>query len=140
MWEEYPDCIINIFNIVSRTKMFNNVIESNFYVNQLLESTDDMYWIDNVTFCDIHFGTFKLIPLTYRILTTSVSHYAWSYHLPPCLTYFQCFNFFISGVGPFIMHGQQQDQALIITQKLMNAKNVMSVFDWYHENTIRCLT
>lgn len=68
IWEEYFDCIMNIFSVVFLFKVFDIVVE--FYnvilfVYQLVENMDEIYCIDNEVFYDICFCIFKFIMLIY---------------------------------------------------------------------------
>lgn len=74
--EEYPDRINSSFSVLPSPKVSDTVVEpynAAFSLNQLLESTDETFCIDNEALYDICFRTLKLVTPTYNDLNHLVS-------------------------------------------------------------------
>ena len=74
--EEYPDRIMNTYSVVPIPKVSNTVVEpynAALFVHQLMENTDETYYIDNEALYDICLRTLKLTTPTYGNLNRLVS-------------------------------------------------------------------
>jgi len=74
--EEYPDRILATFSIVLSPKVSDTVVEpynATLSINQLVESADMVFAIDNEALYDICFRTLKLTCPTYGDLNHLVS-------------------------------------------------------------------
>jgi tubulin beta len=73
--EEYPDCIMRTFSIVSSPEGFGyHIIEPyNATIPQLVENPDETFCIDNEALGGIYFRTLKLMIAAYGNLNHFVS-------------------------------------------------------------------
>jgi len=75
--EEFPDRIVNSFSIVPSPKVSDTVVEpynAVLTLQHLIQSTDEVYCIDNEALYDICYRTLKLDTPTYGDLNHLVSH------------------------------------------------------------------
>lgn len=132
--EEYPDRVLSTFSIVPSPKVSDTVVEPyncTLSVNQLVESADMVFCIDNEALYDICFRTLKLTCPTYGDLNHLVSLVMSG--ITTCLRFpgqlnadlrklnvnlqpFPRTHFYISGFAPLTSRGSQIYRALTVPE------------------------
>jgi tubulin beta len=128
--EEYLDRILSTYSIVPSPKVFDTVVEPSnctLSAQQLVESADEVFCIDNEALYDICFRTLKLTTPTYGDLNHLVSmvmsratcslRFAGQLNadlrkLAVNLVSSPPLHFFICGFAPLTSRGSQQCRAL----------------------------
>ncbi|GLH02815.1 hypothetical protein R5R35_002998 [Gryllus longicercus] len=151
--EEYPDRMMLTFSVVPSPKVSDTVVEpynATLAIHQLVENTDESFFIDNEALYDICFRTLKLTTPTYGDLNHLVS--AVMSGVTTCLRFpgqlnadlrklavnmvpFPRLHFFMPGFAPLTSRGSQQYRALTVpelTQQIFDAKNMMAACDPRH--------
>jgi tubulin beta len=151
--EEYPDRILASYSVVPSPKVSDTVVEpynATLSVNQLIETTNESFCIDNEALYDICFRTLRLVTPTYGDLNHLVS-LAMS-GVTTCLRFpgqlnadlrklavnmvpFPRLHFFMPGFVPLTSRGSQKYCALTVpelTQQMFDAKNMMAACDPRH--------
>ncbi|XP_026764322.2 tubulin beta chain-like [Galleria mellonella] len=151
--EEYPDRIMVTYSVVPSPKVSDTVVEpynATLSLNQLIESSNQSYCIDNEALYDICFRTLKLMTPTYGDLNHLVS--ATMSGVTTCLRFpgqlnadlrklavnmvpFPRLHFFMPGFAPLTSRGNQKYRALSVpelTQQMFDAKNMMAACDPRH--------
>jgi tubulin beta len=148
--EEYPDRILATFSIVPSPKVSDTVVEpynATLSINQLVESADMVFAIDNEALYDICFRTLKLTSPTYGDLNHLVSLVMSG--ITTCLRFpgqlnadlrklnvnlqpFPRMHFYIAGFAPLTSRGSQVYRALTVpelTSQMFDNKNMMAACD-----------
>lgn len=74
--EEFPDRIVTTFSIVPSPKVSDTVVEpynATLSIHQLIENTDEVFYIDNEALYDICYKILKMATPTYGDLNHLVS-------------------------------------------------------------------
>jgi tubulin beta len=148
--EEYPDRILSTYSIVPSPKVSDTVVEPyncTLSVHQLVESSDEVFCIDNEALYDICFRTLKLQCPTYgdlnHLVSMVMSGTTCSLRFPGQLNSdlrklavnlipFPRLHFFICGFAPLTSRGSQVYRALSVadlTSQLFDNKNMMAACD-----------
>jgi tubulin beta len=151
--EEFPDRIISSFGIVPSPKVSDTVVEpynAALSIHQLLESTDEVFCIDNEALYDICFRTLKITSPSYKDLNHIVSNTMSG--LTTCLRFpgqlnadlrklavnmvpFPRLHFFMPGYAPLHSVAAQSYENLSVAElanQLFDARNMMTACDPRH--------
>ncbi|KAK2084575.1 Tubulin beta-8 chain [Saguinus oedipus] len=150
IWEEYPDGIINTFNVLPLPGVLDTMVEpynATLSINQLKKNADETLCIDNEALHNICFRTLKLTTPTYgdlnHLVSATMSGVTMCLHFPGQLNAnmpklsanmvpFPGMHFFMPG---FASLTSQQYLALTVaelTQQPLNANNRMATCDPRH--------
>lgn len=158
--EEYPDRVLATFSIVPSPKVSDTVVEPyncTLSVNQLVESADEVFCIDNEALYDICFRTLKLTCPTYGDLNHLVSLVMSG--ITTCLRFpgqlnadlrklntnlqpFPRMHFYIAGFAPLTSRGSQIYRALTVpelTSQMFDNKNMMAACDPRRGRYLTCI-
>ncbi|XP_012280885.1 tubulin beta chain-like [Orussus abietinus] len=148
--EEYPDRIASTVSVFPSPKVSDTVVEpynAILALNQLLESTDQTFAIDNEALYDICARTLKLPSPSYRdlnhLVCLAMSGITTSLRFPGQLNAdlrklavnmvpFPRLHFFILGFAPLTARDSREYTAVTVpelTKQMFDAKNVMAACD-----------
>jgi len=151
--EEYPDRINCSYSVVPSPKVSDTVVEpynATLSLNQLIETTDETFCIDNEALYDICFRTLKIPSPSYgdmnHLVSLTMSGVTTCLRFPGQLNAdlrklavnmvpFPRLHFFIPGFAPLTSRGSAQYQALTVpelTKQMFDAKNMMTACDPRH--------
>jgi len=153
MREEFPDRIMSSFSVAPSPKVSDTVVEpynATLSIHQLVENTDEVYFIDNEALYDICFRTLKLSTPAYGDLNHLVS--ATMSGVTTCLRFpgqlnadlrklavnmvpFPRLHFFMPGFAPLTSANSQKFESMSVsdlTQQLFFSKNMMVACDPRH--------
>ncbi|OXA43497.1 tubulin beta chain [Folsomia candida] len=148
--EEFPDRIISSFGVIPSPKVSDTVVEpynATLSIHQLLESTDEVFCIDNEALYDICFRTLKIASPSYKDLNHIVSQTMSG--LTTCLRFpgqlnadlrklavnmvpFPRLHFFMPGYAPLCSPASKAYENLTVaelTNQLFDARNMMTACD-----------
>ncbi|CAD7674997.1 unnamed protein product [Nyctereutes procyonoides] len=141
--EEYLDRIMNTFSVVPSPKVSDTVVEPynvTLSIHQLVENTDEIYYIDNEALYDICFRTLKLTTPTYgdlnHLVSATMNGVTTCFRFPGQLNAdlrklavnmvtFPCLHFFMPDSAPALTVPE-------LTQQVSDAKNMMAACDPRH--------
>lgn len=148
--QEYPDRIVSSFSVLPSPKVSDTVVEpynAVFTLNQLIESTDETYCIDNEALFDISTRVLKIqnpgYPELNDLISDTMSGVTTCLRFPGQLNAdlrklavnmvpFPRVHFFTTSLAPLIGAGSEQYRSLNVadlTQQLFEPKNMMAACD-----------